>query len=75
MFGAGGKNSAMTEVRLAALYDADGLGGGRTMRAKVIRELMMRSECYGASLPRPKPGRPAPKPDVNSPAEPAQAVG
>jgi hypothetical protein len=32
--------SGLTEQRLASLYDAEGFGGERTMRAKVIRELI-----------------------------------
>ncbi len=30
----------MPEERLTSLYDADGFGGEKTMRAKVIRELI-----------------------------------
>lgn len=30
----------MPEERLASLYDSDGFGGEKTMRAKVIRELI-----------------------------------
>lgn len=30
----------MTEERLASLYESDGFGGEKTMRAKVIRELI-----------------------------------
>ena len=30
----------MTEARLSALYESDAFGGERTMRAKVIRELI-----------------------------------
>lgn len=32
--------SSLTDERLASLYDADGFGGEKTMRAKVIRELI-----------------------------------
>jgi hypothetical protein len=32
--------SGLTEERLASLYDAEGFGGEKTMRAKVIRELI-----------------------------------
>lgn len=32
--------SRMTEERLASLYESDGFGGEKTMRAKVIRELI-----------------------------------
>lgn len=32
--------SALTETRLDALYQADGFGGEKTLRAKVIRELI-----------------------------------
>ena len=30
----------MTEERLSSLYESDGFGGEKTMRAKVIRELI-----------------------------------
>lgn len=30
----------MTESRLETLYDAEGFGGEKTMRAKVVRELI-----------------------------------
>ncbi len=30
----------MTDERLTALYESDGFGGEKTMRAKVIRELI-----------------------------------
>lgn len=32
--------SALTDERLQSLYDADGFGGAKTMRARVIRELI-----------------------------------
>lgn len=32
--------SSLTDERLASLYEADGFGGEKTMRAKVIRELI-----------------------------------
>ena len=32
--------SGLTEERLTSLYDAEGFGGEKTMRAKVIRELI-----------------------------------
>lgn len=32
--------SPLTDERLQSLYDADGFGGEKTMRAKVIRELI-----------------------------------
>lgn len=32
--------SALTDERLQSLYEADGFGGERTMRARVIRELI-----------------------------------
>lgn len=32
--------SRMTDERLTALYESDGFGGEKTMRAKVIRELI-----------------------------------
>jgi hypothetical protein len=32
--------SGLTDERLASLYDAEGFGGEKAMRAKVIRELI-----------------------------------
>lgn len=32
--------SPLTDTRLQSLYEADGFGGEKTMRAKVIRELI-----------------------------------
>lgn len=32
--------SSLTDERLQSIYEADGFGGERTMRAKVIRELV-----------------------------------
>ncbi len=32
--------TGLTDERLASLYQADGFGGEKTMRAKVIRELI-----------------------------------
>ena len=32
--------STLTESRLASLYESEGFGGEKTMRAKVIRELI-----------------------------------
>jgi hypothetical protein len=32
--------SRLTDARLDLLYDADGFGGEKTMRARVIRELI-----------------------------------
>jgi hypothetical protein len=32
--------SGLTEERLSSLYEAEGFGGEKTMRAKVIRELI-----------------------------------
>jgi hypothetical protein len=45
--------SGLTEERLTSLYDAEGFGGEKTMRAKVIRELIdeirvLRSELVQA---------------------------
>lgn len=34
------RSSPLTETRLDSLYSADGFGGEKTMRAKVIRELI-----------------------------------
>lgn len=40
MFGTMPRQSSLTDERLTSLYDADGFGGEKTMRAKVIRELI-----------------------------------
>ena len=47
--------SGLTDERLNSLYDADGFGGEKTMRAKVIRELIdkireLRRELRGRQL-------------------------
>ena len=34
------RTSPRTEARLSSLYESDGFGGEKTMRAKVIRELI-----------------------------------
>jgi hypothetical protein len=49
----------LTDERLASLYDGEGMGGERTARARVIRELIdeirrLRAEARPAPLP---PGR------------------
>ncbi len=56
--------SGLTEERLASLYDAEGFGGEKTMRAKVIRELideirLLRSELLQTET---RPAR-APNPE------------
>jgi hypothetical protein len=50
------RRSSLPEERLASLYDADGFGGEKTMRAKVIRELIdeiraLRHEITSRSSP------------------------
>lgn len=40
MFVSMARASRLTEERLDSLYNADGFGGEKTMRAKVIRELI-----------------------------------
>lgn len=40
MFGSVVRTSRMTEARLSSLYESEGFGGEKTMRAKVIRELI-----------------------------------
>ena len=40
MFARVERRTALPESRLAALYEGEGLGGEKTMRAKVIRELI-----------------------------------
>lgn len=47
--------SRLTDERLASLYEADAFGGEKTMRAKVIRELIdeirtLRRELVDRSL-------------------------
>ncbi len=42
--------SGPTEQRLASLYDAEGFGGEKTMRAKVIRELIDKIRLLRAEL-------------------------
>lgn len=39
-FGHVARLSRITEERLATLYESDGFGGEKSMRAKVIRELI-----------------------------------
>lgn len=44
----------LTDERLAALYTGDGFGGDKTMRAKVIRELIDEIRALRVELgPRP----------------------
>jgi hypothetical protein len=52
--------SRLTEERLALLYEADGFGGEKTMRAKVVRELIdeirvLRDELRSGGKGRPPP--------------------
>jgi len=35
-----GRTSSLTEERLRLIYEGEGFGGEKTMRAKVIRELI-----------------------------------
>lgn len=56
--------SGLTDERLSSLYDADGFGGEKTMRAKVIRELIdeireLRRELVTGPT-TPESGRPRP---------------
>lgn len=57
--------SGLTDERLNSLYDADGFGGEKTMRAKVIRELideireLRRELVTGPSTPDPARPRPS----------------
>ncbi len=53
--------SGLTEERLTSLYDAEGFGGEKTMRAKVIRELIdeirvLRSESSAKPRSYPRCG-------------------
>ena len=60
--------SRITDERLASLYEADGFGGEKTMRAKVIRELideiralrqaLAQAEGYEAEARTPRGGSP-----------------
>lgn len=57
--------SGLTDERLNSLYDADGFGGEKTMRAKVIRELideirqLRRDLVTGPTTPDPSRPRPS----------------
>lgn len=57
--------SGLTDERLNSLYDADGFGGEKTMRAKVIRELideireLRRELVTGPTTPDPSRPRPS----------------
>jgi len=42
----------LTDERLAALYTGDGFGGDKTMRAKLIRELIDEIRALRADLRR-----------------------
>lgn len=53
--------SRLTDERLDSLYEADGFGGEKTMRARVIRELIdeiraLRGEQTEATRDSPTPG-------------------
>ena len=54
----------MTEVRLASLYDSEGLGGGRTMRAKVIRELIDEIRMLRRELAQARAQAPTSRPET-----------
>jgi hypothetical protein len=56
--------SGLTDERLNSLYDADGFGGEKTMRAKVIRELIDEIRELRHEL---LTGRPAPDPSRSQP--------
>lgn len=47
--------SRLTDERLASLYEADGFGGEKTMRARVIRELIDEIRALRAEQPPGKP--------------------
>jgi hypothetical protein len=57
--------SGLTDERLNSLYDADGFGGEKTMRAKVIRELIDEIRELRCELVT---GRPAPDPSRTRPS-------
>ena len=42
--------SGLTEERLSSLYEAEGFGGEKTMRAKVVRELIDESRVLRSEL-------------------------
>ncbi len=71
------RGSHIPEERLASLYDSDGFGGEKTMRAKVIRELIDEIRLLRHELAQARgqatAGRPAPKPDGTA-VETARAV-
>lgn len=58
------RTSRMTEVRLASLYDSEGLGGGRTMRAKVIRELIDEIRMLRRELAQARAQAPTSRPET-----------
>jgi hypothetical protein len=53
--------SRLTEERLALLYEADGFGGEKTMRAKVVRELIDEIRVLRDELRNGGKGRPPPR--------------
>ena len=54
----------MTEARLASLYDSEGFGGERTMRAKVIRELIDEIRMLRRELAQARAQAPASRPET-----------
>jgi hypothetical protein len=45
------RRSSFSDERLASLYESDGFGGEKTMRAKVIRELIDEIRALRRELP------------------------
>lgn len=54
--------SALTDERLRSLYEADGFGGEKTMRAKVIRELIDEIRVLRIELADMRPDHAQPMP-------------
>jgi hypothetical protein len=54
----------MTEARLSSLYESEGLGGEKTMRAKVIRELIDEIRVLQRELAQAEGREPVSRPEV-----------
>lgn len=51
----------MTDARLASIYDSEGIGGEKMMRAKVIRELVDEIRVLRRELAEARTQAPAPR--------------
>jgi hypothetical protein len=52
--------SGLTEERLTSLYEAEGFGGEKTMRAKVVRELIDEIRLLRCELHQAETGKDSP---------------